>query len=108
MLVLPHPITAFFDADTRNDPESLVATFSQDGCVTDEGGRHRGREAIRDWWRAAKGKYDYVAAPVDVTRAGDQAKVTVSVTGRFPGSPVLLTYTFTLSDGAIASLEIGS
>lgn len=108
MLVLPPPVTAFFDADACNDPDALVATFSRDGSVTDEGRRHQGSEAIRNWWRAARDRYDYVASPVDVAWAGGQAKVIATVSSRFLGSPALLTYTFTISDGAIAGLEIGS
>lgn len=107
MLNLPHPVAAFFDADDRNDPHALVAAFCREGSVTDEGVRHQGSDAIRNWWTAAKDKYRHVAVPIEVAPAGDRTRVRATVTGRFAGSPAMLNYTFTLADGKIAGLEIG-
>lgn len=107
MLNLPRIIEAFFDADTRNDPDALVAAFSRNGSVTDEGVLHQGSEAVRNWWRAAKDKYHHVAVPVEVASAGDRLRVRATVTGRFPGSPAVLNYTFTIANDEITGLEIG-
>lgn len=107
MLNLPTAVAAFFDADDRNDPQALVAAFSRNGSVTDEGVLHQGSEAIRNWLLAAKDKYHHVAVPIEVANVGDRTRVRATVTGRFPGSPALLNYTFTIADGKIAGLEIG-
>ncbi|MVT51004.1 nuclear transport factor 2 family protein [Bradyrhizobium yuanmingense] len=104
---LPRTIEAFFDADARNDPDALVAAFSPNGSVTDEGVLHQGSDAVRNWWRAAKDKYHHVAVPVEVASAGDKVRVRATVTGRFPRSPAVLNFTFTIANGEIASVEIG-
>ncbi len=71
------------------------------------GSRHQGHDAIRAWWVAAKAKYSHVAEPVDVTRVADRIVVTARVSGRFPNSPAMLDYAFTLENGLIAAVRIG-
>ena len=75
--------------------------------VHGEGQRHQGGPAIRDWWLAAKAKYRHEAVPLEVTEAGGETLVRARVTGDFPGSPAVLTFTFGLRDGRIADLAIG-
>lgn len=105
---LPPPIQAYFTADTNEDVPALTETFAPDAVVRDEGGSHAGRAAIAAWWRAAKDKYRYVAAPLDADAQGDTIRVRAQVTGDFPGSPAILTFAFRLTDRAIAELEIGA
>ena len=42
------------------------------------------------------------------TEAGEQAIATAQVSGSFPGSPAQIRYRFTLKDGKIAALAIGT
>lgn len=107
MMDLPHIVKAFFDADRRNDRDAVVAAFSPHASVTDEAVDHQGCEAIRNWWTASKEKYQHATMPIEVVNTADQIKVRATVTGRFPGSPATLNYTFTVADGKITALEIG-
>ncbi|SIQ76646.1 nuclear transport factor 2 family protein [Bosea sp. TND4EK4] len=103
---LPNCIAAYFEADSRNDVEALMATLSPEAIVEDEHRRHVGPEAIRAWWIEAKRKTPHVNAPIEATTTGDVTQVRTRVSGDFPGSPVALLFTFTVRNGAIARLEI--
>ncbi|WP_460451048.1 nuclear transport factor 2 family protein [Alsobacter sp. SYSU BS001988] len=103
---MPDSIKAFFDAEQRGGPEALSAAFLEEAIVRDEGARREGLTAIREWWEAGKQKYQHTAMPIEMTGTGDAISVCAVVTGRFPGSPATLTYSFTLRDGGIAELEI--
>jgi SnoaL-like domain len=97
-------IRAYFDADGA----SPLAAFAPDAVVADEGHRHTGHAAIDAWWRDAAAKYQAVAEPLEVNTKGDVHEVRAKVTGRFPGSPITLTFAFRMKDDRIAALEIGS
>ncbi|MBY3081059.1 nuclear transport factor 2 family protein [Rhizobium laguerreae] len=103
---MPNIVRVYFDADGRNDADTLTAAFCEQGVVVDEGTRHEGRDAIRSWWVAAKQKCQYVTDPIEA--AGDDSSIWVRarVSGQFPGSPVTLDYAFTTENGKINQLEI--
>ncbi|MGV6876418.1 nuclear transport factor 2 family protein [Pseudochelatococcus sp. B33] len=103
---LPAPIRTYFEADARNDAEAFATVFAVDAVVDDEGETHRGPEAIRRWWQAAKAKYRHTAEPFDLLEAEGKSVVYARVRGDFPGSPVTLTFTFGLDGGRIMDLEI--
>ncbi len=104
---LPMPVKTYFDADTGGDRETLMSVFAVDAVVEDEGMRHRGPDAIRAWWLAAKASYHHVADPVASQRDGSRVLVRARVRGDFPGSPAMLDYAFTLENGLIAAVRIG-
>ena len=52
-------------------------------------------------------KYKFKAEPTQVARENDRTAVSVTVSGDFPGSPIVLTYWFKLDGQKIARLEIG-
>lgn len=103
---LPNCIKAYFEADSRNAIEALMATLSPETIIEDERQRHDGLEAIRNWWIEAKRKTPHVNAPIDATTTGDVTRVRTRVSGDFPGSPVTLNFTFTVRNGVITRLEI--
>ena len=105
---LPSPIQAYFDADERNDGETLIHVFASDAVVNDEGRSYAGRQAIEAWWRAVKAKYHHVIEPLEKAEGDDVTKVRAKVTGDFPGSPATLTFAFRLKGGRITQLEIGA
>lgn len=104
-MTMPDSVKAFFEAE-RLGTEALSAAFLADAVVQDEHMRREGLTAIRDWWTAARQRYQHTAMPIEVTGTGDAVSVCAVVTGRFPGSPATLTYTFTLRHQKIAELEI--
>ena len=106
--VLPDAIQAYFAADQISAAAAPVAAFAADAIVQDEGKTHIGHEAIAAWWRMAKAHYEHRATPREVSHHGERVLVRAEVSGRFPGSPALLSFTFTLEDDRIAALVIGA
>ena len=105
-LRLPKPVTNYLAAVEAKDTDMLALCFADDALVHDEGRDHRGLDAIRAWKREADAKYQYVMEPLDGSVAEKTVRLRARLTGNFPGSPVELTYTFTLANDKIASLEI--
>ena len=105
---LPAPVQAYFDADEAAGDAAPTDAFAPDAVVRDEGRTHAGRDAIAAWWRAAKAQYRHRAEPREIQEERGLAIVRARVTGRFPGSPALLTFAFRLEGGRIAALEIGA
>ena len=104
-MTLPPPIATYFAAE---DGAAFAAAFAQDAEVLDEGQTHRGPEEIRAWWQAAKAKYHHTATPLELTEIGGKTVVRARVSGDFPGSPVVLRFTFGLHGVQIRDLSIGS
>jgi hypothetical protein len=74
--------------------------------VRDEGREHRGVAAIKAWHREANAKFRYVVEPLEASVTGPAVVVRARVSGDFPGSPIEPRFTFAVSDGRIASLEV--
>ena len=104
---LPRPIQTFFTASAPQDGHVIAAAFAPDAVVHDEGQTHHGPQAIQAWWLAAKAKYRHHAEPIDATDRAGKTVVRATVTGDFPGSPAVLTFTFGLAQDRIADLGIG-
>ncbi|HEX8112847.1 MAG TPA: nuclear transport factor 2 family protein [Kofleriaceae bacterium] len=89
-----------FDAD-------LAATgFAVDAVVHDEGRDHAGLAAIRAWIQDANTRYSTQIAIDTLTQQGDATVVHATISGRFPGSPLPLRFSFQLHAGRIQRLEI--
>lgn len=104
---LPSPIQTYFTAEAPQDGATFAAAFAPDAEVRDEGATHRGPEEIRAWWQAAKAKYRHRAEPLELTEAGGKTVVRARVSGDFPGSPAVLSFTFGLAGDQIRDLRIG-
>lgn len=104
---LPSPIQTYFTARAPQDGDALAAAFAPEAIVRDEGRDHRGPQAIRMWWLAAKAKYRHHAEPIEMAQTGRKTVIRAIVTGDFPGSPAVLTFTFGLVGDHISDLEIG-
>jgi hypothetical protein len=105
---LPAPVQTYFDADKADGDAAPTGAFAPDAVVKDEGGTHVGHDAIEAWWRAAKAQYQHAAEPCEILEEQGLTIVRARVTGRFPGSPALLTFAFLLGDGRITALKIGA
>ena len=104
---LPSVLADYFAATNAHDVGVMIAAFTEDATVHDEGRDHIGVAAIRAWMTETIEKYDYEVEPVELSRNGSRAVVLVSLRGKFPGSPITLQYDFTLSGERVARLEIG-
>lgn len=105
-IALPNAVEIYLQADTATDESLFSQCFAADAEVHDEGRTIRGVDAIKAWKREAKRKYQYQVEPLSASQDGDKVVMSARLTGNFPGSPVVLTYTFVLKDDRIAALEI--
>jgi len=111
-LSLPGKLAAYFAAQNQHDIDTIVACFTPDARVRDEGADIVGPEAIRAWKEETGAKYKVSVEPLECraenARNGTARSVVVArVSGTFPGSPATLSYRFGLAaDGRIATLEI--
>ena len=105
--ILPTPIAKYFEAKNAHDIDAMLAVFAEQASVRDEGHDMVGRLAIRAWMEETTRKYRVTVAPTAIDRSAAQEIVTASVSGTFPGSPVVLRYRFTIAGEKITHLEIG-
>lgn len=103
---LPEPIATYAAANARLDAGGMLASFTPDAVVRDDGGRHAGHDAIRAWINAATIAARAVFTPETWREEDGRIAVEGPTAGDFPGSPLRFTFRFTLRDGAIAGLEI--
>ncbi|MBB4321210.1 hypothetical protein GGE43_004982 [Agrobacterium tumefaciens] len=103
---LPKAIEAYFEADRTGSPDTIAATFTEDGIVKDKGKTHRGRDAIREWMADEAQQYSYTVEPFLITAENGKTQVTAHTAGDFPGSPIDLRFIFTLAGDKVAELEI--
>lgn len=99
-------LETYFAAANAGDSDRIAACFTDQAVVHDEGRDIIGREAIHEWAKDARRKYDFHAQPLAVEEGVDRTTVRAHLTGDFPGNPVDLSYGFKLEAGEIAALEI--
>lgn len=105
-LSLPTLVARYFEVQRARDLDAQMECFADDAFVHDEGRDYRGRSAIRAWKEAVQQKFFYEAEPRNASELGSVVTVNVHLTGNFPGSPIDLVHTFTLSGDKISSLVI--
>jgi len=103
---LPEIIKKYVDASNKHDVKSILACFSDDGVVQDEGETLRGKKAIEGWIVKTIEKYKFQFKPLSVKDDDAEVVVAVEVSGTFDGSPVTLDYHFTLGKGRILSFAV--
>ncbi len=106
-LNLPAAVAAYLRAAEARDTDAVVAAFTDQATVTDEGRTWRGRAEIRRWLEGPATKYRHTVKLRGGQRvASDHYVARVRLTGNFPGRAADLRYGFTLRDGLISILEI--
>lgn len=105
-LDLPAVAREYFTAANALDVDRTAALFADAAFVMDEGRRIDGRQAIHEWIARTMREFSATAMPEHVDAHDDVAAVAALVTGQFPGSPVRLTFRFTVAGNRIAGLEI--
>jgi ketosteroid isomerase-like protein len=103
---LPQPIAAYIQASNTHDTDALLASFTPDALVIDEGHEYRGTAEIKGWRDKTKEQYQFTLDVTDVAEGGNETVVTTLVSGNFDGSPVQLHFHFTLTGDKIAALSI--
>ena len=103
---LPRIINDYVDASNAHDVKFILACFSEDAVVHDEGDEFRGKEMIEGWIVKTIEKYKFHFKPLSSKDNKDEMVVAVQVSGTFDGSPVTLDYHFTIERDRIVSLVI--
>jgi len=103
---LPRIIQRYVDASNRHDVNGILACFSDNAVVHDEGETLHGKKAIEDWVTRTIEKYKFQFKPVTFREDNAELVVVIEVSGTFDGSPITLDYRFIATDEKITSLTI--
>lgn len=103
----PDAVSRYLRVAAEGDLEALLACFTDDAEVIDEGQTYRGHDEIREWRQAVTSKYTYAVTvlssqPMDA----EHHLVAAQLDGDFPGSTVQLQFRFGLRGGLISALAI--
>ncbi len=97
---MPDVIAEYFRAAAVGDTDAVVATFTHDATVVDDGHHHAGHSRIRAWRDQTSAQFSYTTTVLDSAPSGGaEHHVTTQVAGDFAGSPVRLGFRFTLAGG---------
>lgn len=101
---LPKVLTDLVAAQNNADSSAYANCFSETAVVFDEGKKHIGKAAIKNWIAKANQVYKTKMKPLDYSATKQTLEAEIS--GTFPGSPLVLTYQFEIQEGEIQSLKI--
>lgn len=101
---LPKVLTDLVVAQNGSDSEAYANCFAETAIVFDEGKKHTGKEAIKSWIEKANRDYNTTMRPLAYSASKQILEAEIS--GRFPGSPLVLTYQFIIEEGIIQSLKV--
>lgn len=101
---LPKVVTDLIKTQNNFDSVAYANCFTETAVVFDEGKTHNGRKEIEKWIDGANKKYQARMKPLEYSETEHTLKAEVS--GRFPGSPIVMTYLYEFQDGLIQSLKI--
>ena len=79
----PDVISRYFEVDARSDIDAVVALFTDDAVVVDEGKTWRGTGEIRAWREGPASLYQYTTEVFDTNPTGKNEYL---VTGRLEGN----------------------
>jgi hypothetical protein len=106
---VPAIVSRYFELDAERDVDGIVALFSDDATVIDEGEARSGNDAIRSWRTGAASRYEYTTMIIGSEALGeDRYRVSARLEGNFPGATVDLNHDFTITNRLISRLEIAS
>jgi ketosteroid isomerase-like protein len=100
------PISDYINASNAHDVKSILACFSDDAVVHDEGETLHGKKSIEGWIVKTIERYKFQFKPLRIKGDDPEVVVAVEVSGTFDGSPVTLDYHFTVENEKILSLTI--
>lgn len=105
----PTAIERYFESDSRRDIEAILALFTSDATVIDDGRAWRGPAEIRAWQLGPASQYKYTVTLLGIEAAGGETSVAACrLEGNFPGGSAELRFRFTLAQDLIQRLEIGT
>lgn len=104
---VPDVINRYFEADARRDTDAIVALFTDDGVVIDEGETWRGASEIRAWRDGTAARYQYTTQVFETESIGENGYLfTGRLEGNFPGGTADVKWRFTLAGDRVSELHI--
>ena len=104
---LPEVIRRYFALDADRAIDSIMALFTDDATVIDEGETRHGTAEIRAWQTGAASRYTYTTEVLGAEAlAANHYVVAGRLTGNFPGGVAELKWDFTLAGDQINQLTI--
>lgn len=101
---LPKVISDLVKAQDHFDNAAYANCFTETAVVFDEGKTHNGKREIKNWIEKANQEYQVRMKPLAYSETEQTLKAEIS--GKFPGSPLVLTYHYEFKNELIQSLEI--
>ena len=104
---IPDVIRRYFVLDADREIDAIVALFTDDATVMDEGETRHGTTAIRAWQTGPASRYTYTTDVLGIdARTSDRFVVTGRMTGNFPAGTAELKWDFTVAGDQISQLAI--
>src|SRR5438105_154033 len=103
---LPESIATYIEASNMQDAKNQAACFTPTATVEDESESHHGQAAIQAWAEKTHNAYNFQLTTTHAETKQNQTRVTCTIEGDFPGSPITQHFNFTIENGKIAKLSI--
>ena len=103
---LPKVIADLVNAQNNFDSVAYAKCFSETAIVFDEGRTHNGRKEIEYWIADANERYEAVMKPVSFEEKETESLLKAEASGKFGGSPIVLSYHLEIAGELIQSLRI--
>lgn len=105
---LPKPIEIYMNSLSTNDNSVIDICIAKDAHVHDigENNHFNGLEAIKKWRGKSNDEFKLKSEVTDVEDKHGIVIVTSLTSGKFPGSPQLFYYFFTVANELITNIEI--
>lgn len=103
---LPKIVSELVRTQNNFDSVAYANCFSETAVVYDEGKTHKGRKEIEHWIADANARYEATMQPLSFEENEAESILKAEVSGKFDGSPFVLTYHLEIADELIQSLKV--
>jgi hypothetical protein len=102
VIPLPNAVEQFVVANNAHDTDALLAVFTDDAVVRDDGKTIASEPEIRAWIRSHLIDPNVVITPLSFS----DGRLLATSAADLPGSPWTFAFDFTMKDGRISGLSI--
>ena len=103
---LPKVVSDLVKTQNNFDSVAYANCFSETAIVYDEGKMHKGRKEIEHWIADANERYEATMQPLSFEEKETESILKAEASGKFDGSPIVLSYHLEIANDLIQSLSI--
>lgn len=103
---LPKVVADLVETQNSFDSVAYAHCFSETAVVFDEGKTHHGKKEIEQWIADSNERYRATMKPISFEENETESFLKAETSGNFPGSPIVLTYHFVITNDLIQSLKV--